>query len=652
MKSLFTLLALFGTLWAFEATAQCNIHANAIPGITLQCAGGTGYRSGVAYNPIKDIYYSSNSGSSSYPIETFSSTGAALSTATSGGDYRGLWWNPNLSQLEGNAYGTGGLMKHTLDATTGYALNGVTNLLGPNQPTPQSVGTYDYDNDEIIYYDNGTIYRKDRPTNNDIALFSISGLPVGIGDINGNVVVYIGCSGREYGLLDLTNKRLLYINKSTQAYVDYTQLPVTAPTSFPFPNSQRMAYTNDLLWLFDDINLIWHSYEVLQACPAPVVSVGNVNDVNCFGDSTGTATGAATGGTGVYSFAWSNGVSTAVVNNLHAGTHTLTVTDSVNCQSDTTITILQGDSVSVSHTSTVADCFGAPTGTATVTASGGSGTLTYDWSNGAAGNQQNALIGGPYTVSITDDLGCVTLHQVQIDQPDSIALTIDEVIDATCEGGSDGSIAASTIGGVLPHAYQWNDPLNQVFATASNLPVGIYAVTVTDANNCTATNQANVSFINTDPNTSVSVTYNSNFSATLNATAGFSGYQWSNGTSGSFNTVGLTGTYTVTITDALGCTSAASADVSLWATGIESATSQVEVQVFPNPTSGIVNFSYPQGENKTWEASLFDALGQSIRVDQLEGVKAKLDYKGLASGQYLLRVSTPEQTTTFRLVLE
>ncbi|MDY0026965.1 MAG: hypothetical protein RBS33_13335, partial [Lentimicrobium sp.] len=131
--------------------------------------------------------------------------------------------------------------------------------------------------------------------------------------------------------------------------------------------------------------------------------------------------------------------------------------------------------------------------------------------------------------------------------------------NVSCNGGSDGSATASVSGGTSPYTYLWDDASAQTSATASNLEAGTYSVTVTDANNCTATESVTI----TEPPaiTLVSETVvnpvnpGDNGTITLLYSGGTGVLYYTIGTE--TNTTGIfirpSGTYTYSVTDDLGC---------------------------------------------------------------------------------------------------
>ncbi len=238
---------------------QCTLIPNAIPGLSLTYQSTNLFNcSGVAYNPNFNFYYAVRAGNPGFPLETWSSIGTPLYTTSAGFDYRGMWWNPNTNQMEANGYNTYGIWTSNLNAQ-GYALNSGTYLFtGSHQPNSQSCGDYDPVNDQIVYYYNGRIYQYSRATAVMVSNFPVTGLPVATSNLNSTTILYIGCPGMEYGLLDYVNKRVYTINRATGAYSGMSQLPGSAITTTSF----RTSWANGLLWLFDLGSRTWYSYDI------------------------------------------------------------------------------------------------------------------------------------------------------------------------------------------------------------------------------------------------------------------------------------------------------------------------------------------------------------------------------------------------------
>lgn len=228
-------------------------------------AGANDNRSAVVFNPEAGLYYSVDAGCKRYPMDTYSANAALLGTTEQGFDYRGAWWNPATRQLEGNGYLDAGLFAQTLDPASQLPTGTGTVLLKAAQPTAHSVGAFDPEAKEVIYYHDGSVSRYSRSNNSRRAVRHIKELPTGTGDLNANSIVYTGFVGYEWGVYDHAHRRLLFIDKRTGTYSGYCQLPPTAPARTLF----GMSYANGYFWLFDAPNNpgVWRSYRVF---PPPV----------------------------------------------------------------------------------------------------------------------------------------------------------------------------------------------------------------------------------------------------------------------------------------------------------------------------------------------------------------------------------------------
>jgi gliding motility-associated-like protein len=240
------------------------------------------------------------------------------------------------------------------------------------------------------------------------------------------------------------------------------------------------------------------------------------------------------------------------------------VTDDIGCTANTT-TVITDSAALVANVPifTPVTCNGECNGTATVFASGGVEPYNYFWDDPFNQTTQSVtgLCAGTYTVTVVDSQSpaCTTLATVTILEPLELLVTA-EGTDVTCGTDCDGSALAVPLGGTPPYQFSWNDPANQGAVAATDLCVGTYTVTVTDANGCTT--QASATVNGPPPIVSNATTVASTCSNTadgsidLTVVGGAPGYgfDW---VPGNFNTEDLTnvvfGTYTVTITDATGC---------------------------------------------------------------------------------------------------
>ena len=262
-----------------------------------------------------------------------------------------------------------------------------------------------------------------------------------------------------------------------------------------------------------------------------------------------------------------------VFNNLGAGTYTFTTKDKNGCTSSNTVVISQPAVVSFTTAQTNINCFGASTGSITVTGSGGTGTLQYSDNNGTSYQLSNFfsnLPSGNYTVIVKDANGCLSPSKIiTITQP-AAALTssISAQTNVKCFGGSTGSVTVAAAGGTSTYSYTLGGVTNTT-GTFSALAAGTYTVNITDANGCTTVQSVTI----TQPaaKLSVSISSQSNVLCSGNNTAsvnligagGSGSYTYSSdgtiftNTTGFFNGL-ISGSYTFTVKDAGGCMSTAS----------------------------------------------------------------------------------------------
>ncbi|WP_025741282.1 HYR domain-containing protein [Aquimarina pacifica] len=230
-------------------------------GPTLTTSGGTTNWTSVAFNPNLNLYYSLRAGNTGMPFRTYDDQGNTLVTNTTGLDFRGLWWNPNTNELQGNGAGTSGYRTIALDGS-GYATNGGnTFVTGLNQPNNQSNGTYDYHANEIIFYHSEVLYRYDME-GNQLGSTTIVNFPeVSNGDITTRSIGYTGVPGAEIVIYSELNARVYFIDKATATYNgDFLDMPAGAPT----PNNYGFTYANGYVFLREDSSAdSWVSYQIV-----------------------------------------------------------------------------------------------------------------------------------------------------------------------------------------------------------------------------------------------------------------------------------------------------------------------------------------------------------------------------------------------------
>ncbi|WP_345258794.1 hypothetical protein [Marinicella pacifica] len=312
----------------------------------------------------------------------------------------------------------------------------------------------------------------------------------------------------------------------------------------------------------DDINIS------SNPTATPVVATAVVdNNVSINGGNDGQATASGSGGVPPYTYAWSDGQTTATATNLIAGVYSVTVTDNNGGNDAASVTITEPTAVvATAVVDNNVSVNGGNDGQATASGSGGVPPYTYAWSDGQTTATATNLIAGVYSVTVTDNNGGNDAASVTITEPTAVVATAVVDNNVSVNGGNDGQATASGSGGVPPYTYAWSD--GQTTATATNLIAGVYSVTVTDNNG--GTDATSVTITEPTPLTATitnvvdeSVPGAADGSATVSASGGVPPYSylWSNGgTTATIN--GLTaGSYTVTVTDDNGATASPAAAV-------------------------------------------------------------------------------------------
>lgn len=293
--------------------------------------------------------------------------------------------------------------------------------------------------------------------------------------------------------------------------------------------------------------------------PTAITSTVTPTAAICNGSATGAITAAAAGGTPNYNYTW-NGpaaytATTQNISNIAAGTYSLTVTDANSCTSTQSVTVTQPTAISASISGTNALCYGS-TGSATVTATGGTPPYTYSWAPSGGTNAVATGIspGVFYSCTITDANNCTTIKTISINQPAQISVTPSHT-NVSCNGSSDGSATVSVSGGTPGYTYSWY-PTGGTNTTATNLAAGTYICTITDANSCIANQNITVGepaqLTATTAVTDATCFGSSTGSATVTPTGGTAPYIYlwtpTGGTNANANNLAA-GTYTCTITD-------------------------------------------------------------------------------------------------------
>ncbi len=282
--------------------------------------------------------------------------------------------------------------------------------------------------------------------------------------------------------------------------------PYTGTGNFTGKSANTYSYT------VTDANGCTAGTSAVVSQPSSALSASSsVTNVSCNGGANGTVTVSAAGGTTPYT-------GTGNFTGKSANTYNYTVTDANGCTAGTSAVVSQpAAALSASSSVTNVSCNGGSNGSVVVSATGGTtpytGTGTFN--NKSAGN---------YSYTVTDANGCTASTSATVNQPEALSVT-GSVTNISCASQNTGGITTAVTGGTQAYSYSWNT--GATTSGISSQPAGNYTVTVTDANNCTAS--ANFSISQSDVSSTItgSSSVLGGTTATYNGPAGMATYNWS-----------------------------------------------------------------------------------------------------------------------------
>ena len=249
----------------------------------------------------------------------------------------------------------------------------------------------------------------------------------------------------------------------------------------------------------------------------------------------------------------------------------VTITDACGREFSNSKIVVAGCNLQVAASLTSPKCKGSSNGSIGLTITVGNAPYTWNWtriSPSGTGSGNGAMISGLsvgiYNITVSSNGGCTKTLAVNLTEPSLLSVS-SQVTNVLCNGASTGAITVSVTGGTPTYSFNWGGGVTT--QNRINIPAGTYIVTVTDVNGCTTSASATVtqapamSIIPTPVNIACLGDNTDTINLTVTGGTGAKIYNWSNGSSSQNITGVAAGTYTVTITDANGCTRTSSATV-------------------------------------------------------------------------------------------
>jgi hypothetical protein len=306
--------------------------------------------------------------------------------------------------------------------------------------------------------------------------------------------------------------------------------------------------------------------------PCALSVSGNVTSVTCH-DGTDGAIDITPGnfsGSSNLIYTWTGpgafSAATQDITGVGAGLYSVRIDDTgTGCFVTQGFSIEQPSAISITPSITNPNCHSSADGAISLSVSGGTPGYTYAWSNAATTSGISGLTGGLYGVTVTDSKGCAEVRSYAVEAPAALG-TATSVTNVSCNGGSNGAVDLTAFGGVAPYTFLWsNSSTNE---DLGGVPAGNYSVTVTDAHNCTTsataavTEPAGMTIAANVTNVSCNGGSNGAIDITVSGGAGSYTYNWGGGITTEDRTGLTAGSYSVTVTDANGCSKPAAFNVS------------------------------------------------------------------------------------------
>ena len=345
---------------------------------------------------------------------------------------------------------------------------------------------------------------------------------------------------------------------------------------------------------------------------------------------------------------------------VSGGTYTVTAQNANGCTATMAAEAVVGpDAIDVNAMSTPEACFGGNDGGVSWTPEGGQGNYTYTFDGEATTNTSAGdLAPGDYVIEVTDGEGCTESATVTVEPGIEIVVST-SVMDASCNGDNDGEVTVTAEGGT--GAFQYSENGNNYVSNNSfdGLTAGTFTFFAQDENGCIQTADATVgepeAIVVTGIVSEGNVTGEGSIDVTVTGGAPLYTYEWIgpgvSGQDGQDLTGISTGTYTVEVTDANGCSTTESFNIT---TDIRELGAGITATVFPNPSQGEFVVDIQGGFQGAMQYQIVDAQGRMIQNGQwvaTAGVfRTTLDLSGTEAGVYRLIMVANGRPSSLQLI--
>ena len=391
------------------------------------------------------------------------------------------------------------------------------------------------------------------------------------------------------------------------------------------------------------------------------VFITNSSSASCFDVADGQIVVSAFGGAVPASISFSvngeSGLSSPLM--VPGGTFTVVGTDINGCSGSSEEVVIGPDEIVVNAMATAVACTDDSNGMVSWAPVGGAGSFTVMVADSTfTGSSYDGLAAGTYTVLVSDVNGCSTSQMVEVMNAVPVVATATST-SVTCSGSADGVVSIDATGGT--GTFQYSDNGNDFVATNEfdDLAADDYTFYAQDENGCIS--EADVEVMSPDPividgfASEGEDTGNAEIDISVSGGTPDYAYEWTGPGVDGTTTADLeglsSGTYTVEVTDAAGCSEVATFNV---VTGIYELAGGVEAQIFPNPSTGLFQVQWEGWTGGTVEFSVTDTRGRQVTQGVWAGAGSSflttLDLSDVENGLYRLNVVSNGVPTSIQLL--
>ena len=475
--------------------------------------------------------------------------------------------------------------------------------------------------------------------------------------VNLNNIESITCRGDNTGLIDIN------VSGGSPPYSYFWSNGGFSQDLFNIPSGKYSVTITD----FKACSTILEDVEIIEPDDFNI-EVDSLTNVACSGSKDGFISIDVTGGTAPYIYNWSNsdGINsnTSSVDSLTPGQYFVTIVDAFGCKSlpgkfevnnqniPINISLLQLDDLK---------CYNDTTASIIAVSETQNLPIDFNWSAGSkkikdiVSDTLIDLASGKYNITITDSEGCIGISDsINIESPSELSYEVLTIENNDCHLNENGIINISANGGTGTLSYLWNN--NQASSEISNLPDGVYQVSITDQNNCIIeSEQIQISspdalLLNAEIENATS---NDGGSIIVNVSGGAPPYEYNwqppfNNFTDSILINLDTGNYDITIVDANGC----SLDTTLYvdfSSSTNNISSTENIKFYPNPTYDIIRLKTNLDlENAHFK--IYNSNGLMVKEASLEQRNA-LNLKDVPAGVYIIETVTKNKSLFSKVVV-